>query len=116
MMKITGETPKSYSHELECEEHLMPVRQCTAKVEAHCAEPLPFAVHAGRCMPWMTWLSVAVLVFVLVLIMLWVIDPRDLRKDDDGEYCDEKDVVKYLVIALLAALIAVSIVYGCFAK
>jgi p-aminobenzoyl-glutamate transporter AbgT len=105
MMKITGDCKP----EIECEEHLVPVKRCTQKVEVPCADAAPFGM---RTSPWLVWLAIAVLVFVLVLIMLWVIDPRDLRKDDDGEYCDEKDLVKYLVISLIAAVIAVAIVYG----
>ena len=112
MMKITGDCKP----EIECEEHLVPVKRCTQKVEVPCPDPCaPVCAPAPACgtkMPWLVWLAIAVLVFVLVLIMLWVIDPRDLRKDDDGEYCDEKDTVKYIVIALISAVIAVAIVYG----
>lgn len=96
------------SCEPKCEPVCKPEPKCEPVCEPVC-EPKCKTKGAGSA-GWLSLIGVGILIFILVLITLWVADPRGLRKKD-GDHCsDDRDIVKYIVISLLIAIIAVILV------
>ena len=59
---------------------------------------------------WLSLFGVGILIFILILIAMWIMNPRSLNKRDGDKYCDDRDIVKYIVIALILAIVAVILV------
>ena len=62
---------------------------------------------------WGMLFAVAVVLFILALILLWVWNPRDLRDSNDpSDDCNDRSVVRYMVVALILALGFIAAAYA----
>lgn len=110
--------------EMQCHTDYVPINTCEVKQQLPCHEAEAVvnghaklvAVPAGAAAAYHEskveyktnyglLFAVAVVLFVLALIFLWVWNPRDLRDSNDpSEDCNNRSTVRYLVIALIIGL------------
>ena len=94
-------------HEVKCE----PVcKEPEPVCEPTCEPTSKSKGSAGAAAGWLSLIGVGILFFILVLILIWVADPKELRKYE-GDHCsDDRDIVKYIVVAIIAAILGVILV------